>query len=81
MQTNMLNLFNKILENNGVATIWGQVQILNYTTGNKYVIEDIYNNFYKFHDGKNKYYIEYSDGTEIECDTLNTLLFYSTTTE
>lgn len=79
MQTNILNLFNKILEHNGVATAWGQV--LEYTTGNKYIIEDMYNNFYKFHDGENKYYIEYSNGVEIECDTLKTLLFYTTTIE
>ena len=79
MQTNILNLFNTILENNGVETIWGQV--LNYATGNKYIIEDMYNNFYKFHDGYNKYYIEFSNGIEIECDTLKTLLFYSNTIE
>ena len=79
MQINILNLFNKILENNGVSTTAGR--ILEYTTGNKYVVVDIYNNFYKFHDGKNKYYIEYYNGVEIECDTLKTLLFYSTTIE
>ena len=81
MQINILNLFNKILENNGVDTIGGQVHVLNYTTGNKYIIEDMYNNFYKYHDGYNKYYIEFSNGVEIECDTLKTLLFYSTTIE
>ena len=79
MQTNILNLFNRILETNEVTTVWGQV--LNYTTGNKYIIEDIHNNSYKFHDGYNKYYIKFSNGVEIECDTLKTLLFYSTTIE
>lgn len=75
----ILNLFNKILEVQGVNTVAGE--ILEYTTGNKYIIEDMYNNFYKFHDGENKYYIEFSNGVEIECDTLKTLLFYTTTIE
>ncbi len=75
----ILNLFNRILEGQGVDTIAGEV--LNYTTGNKYIIEDMYNNFYKFHDGYNKYYIEFSNGTEIECDNLKTFLFYSNTIE
>lgn len=75
----ILNLFNKILEAQGVATVAGE--ILEYTTGNKYIIEDMYNNFYKFHDGKNKYYIEFSNGVEIECNNLKTLLFYTTTIE
>lgn len=75
----ILNLFNKILEGQGIDTVAGE--ILEYTTGNKYIIEDIYNNSYKFHDGYNKYYIKFSNGVEIECDTLKTLLFYTNTIE
>ena len=75
----ILNLFNKILEVQGVDTVAGE--ILEYTIGNKYIIEDMYYNFYKFHDGENKYYIEFSNGVEIECDTLKTLLFYAGTIE
>ena len=75
----ILNLFNKILEGQGIDTIAGE--ILEYINGNKYIIEDMYNNFYKFHDGKNKYYIEFSNGVEIECDNLKTLLFYASTIE
>ena len=75
----ILNLFNKILEVQGVDTVAGE--ILEYSTGNKYIIEDMYNNFYKFHNGENKYYIEFSNGVEIECDTLNTLIFYAGTIE
>ena len=40
----ILNLFNKILEGQGVDTIAGE--ILEYSTGNKFIIEDMYNNFY-----------------------------------
>ena len=69
----ILNLFNKILEGQGVDTIAGE--ILDYTTGNIYIIEDIYNTTYKYNAIQNKYYIVLEDGTPIKYDTLDTFIF------
>ena len=73
MTRNILNLFNKILEGQGVDTIAGE--ILAYSTGNIYIIEDIYNTTYKYNAIQNKYYIVFEDGTLIEYDNLNTFIF------
>lgn len=70
---NILNLFNKILEHNGIDTISGE--ILKYTTGNIYTIEDIYNTTYKYNAINNKYYIEFEDGTQIDFNNLDTFIF------
>ena len=69
----ILNLFNKILEGQGIDTIAGK--ILEYTTGNIYIIEDIYNTTYKYNAIQNKYYIVFEDGAPIKYDTLDTFIF------
>lgn len=73
MQTNILNIFNKILEGQGVDTLSGKV--LEYTTGNIYKIEDIYNTTYKYNTINDTYYITFEDGTAIEYNNLNTFIF------
>ena len=69
----ILNIFNKILEGQGIDTITGKV--LEYTTGNIYTIEDIYNTKYIYNAIQNKYYIVLEDGTPIEYNTLNAFIF------
>ena len=69
----ILNIFNKILEGQGIDTITGKV--LEYTTGNIYTIEDIYNTKYTYNAIQNKYYIVLEDGTPIEYDSLNAFIF------
>ena len=69
----ILNIFNKILEGQGIDTITGK--ILEYTTGNIYIIEDIYNTKYKYNAIQNKYYIVLEDGTALEYNRLNTFIF------
>ena len=69
----ILNIFNKILEGQGIDTITGKT--LKYTTGNIYTIEDIYNTTYMYNVRRNKYYMVLEDGTVTECDTLNALIF------
>ena len=69
----ILNIFNKILEGQGIDTITGKV--LEYTTGNIYIIEDIYNTKYTYNAIQNKYYIVLEDGTALEYNTLNALIF------
>lgn len=69
----ILNIFNKILEGQGIDTIAGKV--LEYTTGNIYTIEDIYNTTYTYNAIQNKYYIVLEDGTPIEYDNLNAFIF------
>lgn len=69
----ILNIFNKILEGQGINTITGKV--LEYTTGNIYTIEDIYNTKYTYNAIQNRYYIVLEDGTKIEYNTLNTFIF------
>lgn len=69
----ILNIFNKILEGQGIDTITGKT--LEYTTGNIYVIEDIYNTTYMYNAIQNKYYIILEDGTAIEYNTLDTFIF------
>ena len=71
MQT--LNIFNKILEGQGIDTITGTV--LEYTTGNIYTIRDIYNTTYTYNAIQNKYYIVLEDGTPIEYNNLNAFIF------
>ena len=71
---NILKIFNQILEGQGIDTISGDT--LEYTTGNIYIIEDIYNTVYKYNAIHNKYYIEL-DGVDIEYNTLNELLWYA----
>lgn len=73
MQTNILNLFNKILEGQGVDTL--SDKILEYTTGAIYMIEDMYNTTYKYNTIHNKYYIAFEDGTTIEYPNLNAFIF------
>lgn len=73
MQTNILNLFNKILEGQGIDTLSGKV--LEYTTGNLYIIEDIYNTTYKYNAIHNKYYITLEEGTTMEYTNLKTFIF------
>lgn len=70
---NILNIFNKILEGQGIDTITGKT--LKYTTGNIYTIEDIYNTTYTYNAIQNKYYIVLEDGTAIEYNTLDTFIF------
>ena len=69
----ILNIFNKILEGQGIDTVAGE--ILEYTTGNIYTIEDIYNTTYKYNAIHDKYYIVFEDGTSIEYNTLDTFIF------
>lgn len=69
----ILNLFNKILEGQGIDTIAGE--ILEYTTGNIYAIEDAHNTTYKYNAIHNKYYIVFEDGTPIEYNNLDTFIF------
>ena len=69
----VLNIFNKILEGQGIDTITGKV--LEYTTGNIYTIEDIYNTKYIYNAIQNKYYIVLEDGTPIESNSLNAFIF------
>ena len=69
----ILNIFNKILEGQGIDTITGKV--LEYTTGNIYTIEDIYNTKYIYNAIQNKYYIVLGDGTPIEYNSLNAFIF------
>ena len=71
---NILKIFNQILEGQGIDTVSGDT--LEYTTGNIYIIEDIYNTVYKYNAIHNKYYIEL-DGVDIEYNTLNELLWYA----
>ena len=69
----VLNIFNKILEGQGIDTITGKV--LEYTTGNIYTIRDIYNTIYTYNAIQNKYYIVLEDGTPIEYNSLNAFIF------
>ena len=69
----ILNIFNKILEGQGIDTVAGE--ILEYTTGNIYKVVDIYDTTYKYNAINNKYYIEFEDGTQIEYNTLDTFIF------
>ena len=69
----ILNIFNKILEGQGIDTITGKV--LEYTTGNIYTIRDIYNTTYTYNTIQNKYYIVLEDGTALEYNRLNTFIF------
>lgn len=69
----ILNIFNKILEGQGIDTITGKV--LEYTTGNIYTIEDIYSTKYTYNAIQNKYYIVLDDGTPIEYNSLNAFIF------
>ena len=69
----ILNIFNKILEGQGIDTITGKV--LEYTTGNIYTIEDVYNTKYTYNAIQNKYYIVLEDGTALEYNRLNTFIF------
>ena len=69
----ILNIFNKILEGKGIDTITGKV--LEYTTGNIYTIEDIYNTTYMYNVRRNKYFIILEDGTTTEYDSLNAFIF------
>ena len=69
----ILNIFNKILEGQGIDTITGKV--LEYTTGKIYTIEDIYNTKYTYNAIQNKYYIVLEDGTPIEYNNLNAFIF------
>ena len=69
----VLNIFNKILEGQGIDTISGKT--LEYTTGNIYTIEDIYNTKYTYNAIQNRYYIVLEDGTSLEYDRLNTFIF------
>lgn len=69
----ILNLFNKILEVQGVDTVAGE--ILEYTAGNIYKVVDMYDTTYKYNTINNKYYIEFEDGAQIKYDTLDTFIF------
>lgn len=69
----ILNIFNKILEGQGIDTITGKT--LKYTTGNIYTIEDIHNTTYTYNAIQNRYYIVLEDGTTIEYNTLDTFIF------
>ena len=69
----VLNIFNKILEGQGIDTVTGKT--LKYATGNIYTIRDIYNTTYTYNAIQNKYYIVLEDGTAIEYNTLNALIF------
>lgn len=69
----ILNIFNKILEGQGIDTITGKV--LKYATGNIYTIEDIYNTTYTYNAIQNKYYIVLEDGTALEYNRLDTFIF------
>ena len=71
MQT--LNIFNKILEGQGIDTITGKT--LKYATGNIYTIEDIYNTTYTYNAIQNRYYIVLEDGTSLEYNRLDTFIF------
>lgn len=70
---NILNLFNKILEGQGVDTLSGKV--LEYTTGNIYMIEDMYNTTYGYNTINDTYCITFEDGTAIEYLNLKTFIF------
>ena len=69
----ILNIFNKILEGQGIDTLAGKT--LEYTTGNIYIIEDIYNTKYTYNAIQNKYYIVLEDGTSLEYNRLDTFIF------
>ena len=69
----VLNIFNKILEGQGIDTVSGKT--IEYTTGNIYTIEDIYNTKYTYNAIQNKYYIVLEDGTTIEYNKLDTFIF------
>lgn len=69
----ILNIFNKILEGQGIDTTSGKS--LKYTTGNIYTIRDIYNTTYTYNAIQNKYYIVLEDGTPIEYNSLNAFIF------
>ena len=69
----ILNIFNKILEGQGIDTVAGK--ILEYTAGNIYKVVDIYNTTYKYNTIHDKYYIVFEDGTQIEYNTLDTFIF------
>ena len=71
MQT--LNIFNKILEGQGIDTITGKT--LEYTTGNIYTIKDIYTTTYAYSAIQNKYYIILEDGPSLEYNRLDTFIF------
>ena len=71
---NILKIFNTILEGQGIDTVSGDT--LEYTTGNIYIIEDIYNTVYKYNAIHNKNYIVLDD-IDIEYNTLNELLWYA----
>ena len=69
----VLNIFNKILEGQGIDTITGKT--LKYTTGNIYIIEDIYNTTYMYSARQNKYFIILEDMPPLEYNTLNAFIF------
>lgn len=68
----ILNIFNKILEGQGIDTISGKT--LKYATGNIYTIEDIYNTTYIYSAIQNKYYIILEDVPPIEYNRLDTFI-------
>ena len=69
----VLNIFNKILEGQGIDTISGKT--LKYTTGNIYTIEDIYNTTYIYSAIQNKYYIILEGVPALEYNRLDTFIF------
>ena len=69
----ILNIFNKILEGQGIDTVAGE--ILEYTAGNIYKIVDMYNTTYKYNAIHDKYYIVFADDTSIEYNNLDTFIF------
>lgn len=69
----ILNIFNKILEGQGIDTITGKT--LKYTTGNIYTIEDIYNTTYMYSAIQNKYYIILKGMPPLEYNRLDTFIF------
>ena len=69
----ILNIFNKILEGQGIDTVTGKT--LKYTTGNIYTIEDIYNTKYIYSAIQNKYYIILEGVPALEYNRLDTFIF------
>jgi len=69
----VLNIFNKILEGQGIDTIAGKT--LKYATGNIYTIRDIYNTTYIYSAIQNKYYIILEDAPSLEYNRLDTFIF------
>lgn len=69
----ILNIFNKILEGQGIDTVTGKT--LEYATGNIYTIEDIYNTKYMYSAIQNKYYIILEGVPALEYNRLDTFIF------